>query len=160
MVNKKFVLILMMILCIAGLVAGAWYFIIQGNMTAYVYSIGGVNNINIPFPTISLNTTNSSDRAFVNITFVYNKAGNFTVEILETYIDNSAGECTEGAGDCIVSYTFRDGITLPPYEIYNGQQITIPFNNNPKVIIANMSCVAYACPQTKDLTIKLREVMT
>jgi len=137
-------------------VTAAWYFVFGGNLTASVYSLNGINQVIIPFSNMELNTTTSSNFASTSASFIYNKQGNFSVEIFETFVDSSGGECLDGVSDCQMEYGLYKGNNILE-SIWNGKKISIPNNKENKVIFVNMSCAAYSCPQERHISIRLNE---
>lgn len=153
---KKLWLILGISILVLGVGSAAWYFIFGGDFRADVYSFSGGKAIIIPFKDFSLNTTDGSDFKNVNATFLYNRAGNFTVKITESITDTSGGNCTGGDNDCYYKVYLNRGDNML-IQINNSNKIFIPFNTNNKIIFLNLTCVAYACPQQRDYSIRLEE---
>jgi len=153
--RKLYMFLLILIGCLS-LVSAAWYFIIQGNLTATIDSLGSKKEVTLSFLPLQLNTTNSSAFANSSMQFAYNRAGNFSVGIIETIADNSAGECVEADKDCLVQYNLYDGVNYQA--LRDGSYVYIPNNPNKKIIIVNITCVAYSCPQTRNYIIKLNEM--
>lgn len=155
--NKKIWLFVGIGILVLTLATAAWYFIIGGNLIVEVTSIGDTQQLIIPFNNILLNTTNDSAIGESSINFVYNREGNFNVSITKTFGDLSGGECSNGVDDCTFEAIITDGIN-PHYVIDDGDIIIIPLNYNRKYINATLECVAYSCPQTLDVSIRLVEV--
>ena len=141
---------------LAGLVAGAWYFIFSTGVSVRIESIGSQKDVQLSIPSINLNTTNGADKGGASTSFVFNKEGRFKIDILETIGDLSGGQCMNASSDCNVTYWLSDGLVVK--SIFNGINLDIPANQNLKVIMANLSCVAYSCPQTRDINIKLTQM--
>jgi hypothetical protein len=152
--GKIFIIVLIGIICV-GLVSAAWFFVFSNSLSIQVNSLGTLKEVTLSIPSINLNTTNSSAKGGSSSQFMFNKAGSFKVDILETVGDLSGGQCLNGTGDCLISYNLYDGNSLRQVE--DKQIVTIPANTEPKVIYANISCVAYSCPQTRDVQIKLTQ---
>lgn len=156
--KKKLGLVLLIGIGCLVLVNAAWFFIFDAGLITNVYSLGGAKEVALTFPAMSLNTTSGADSSSSAISFSYNKAGNFTINILETRGDNSNGECVNSTNDCSSTYVLGDG--LINWELRNGGVVSIPYSSRPKEIEVNISCVAYSCPQTISTSIKLTEVPT
>ena len=154
--NKILLGILIAVGCIT-LVSAAWYFIFTSGLSIRVDSLGSQKDVILNIPSINLNTSESSAKGGGITTFSFNKAGTFQVSITETIGDLSGGQCLNNTGDCSVTYSLDDG-TFSERSIYNGQTLNISANSNVKRIVANISCVAYSCPQTRDVVIKLNQL--
>lgn len=152
--KKIWAFLIVGILC-AGIVTSAWYFIFSSGLSVRIDSLGSQKDVTLSIPSINLNTSNSSDKGGASTSFMFNKAGTFIVDIIETQGDLSGGQCLDGDNDCQIVYTLWDGNSNR--NITNKQNISLPANNYPKSIIANISCVAYSCPQTRDILIKLTQ---
>ncbi len=158
---KKKIVIVLSIIGLLTFVTAAWYFSITGDLDATVNSVGGYYSVNLILPEITLNTTEGPDSQNSSADFVYNKEGNFSVSITETFVDQSAGECSGGQGDCTIDvwiiYFLTD--TLYEQEIINhGDYIYFPENSNTKTMIAELRCEAYSCPQTRTVRVNLEEI--
>lgn len=154
--KTKISLIIFAVILCSGLIVGAWYFIIGGSVKANIASIGSYKEATLTFEDMNLNTTTGSDKKSSMITFAYNREGIFNTKITETIADLSNGECIGGDKDCNTTYWLYDGVRT--LEIKDGQNITIPSNSNLKYLSANLSCIAYSCPQTRDIIIKLNQI--
>lgn len=154
--GMKILLFLLIGMLCFNLVTAAWFFIFQTSVSMKIDSIGSQKDVTLSIPNININTTNSSASGGGMTTFAFNKAGTFNISIIETFGDLSGGQCTNGATDCIISYSLYDGSSTR--NITNNQQINITANSNIKQISANLSCVAYSCPQTRDIVIKLNQI--
>jgi len=153
---KKPILAIIIGIMIIGLVAGAWYFIFSTGVSIRIDSLGSQRDVILNIPNINLNTSTNSDKNSGSTEFVFNKAGTFKVYITDTFGDLSAGQCLNGTDDCIINYSLYDGFMTKI--IIDKQIINITANNNMKSINANISCVAYSCPQTRDILIKLEQL--
>ena len=153
---KKLLLIITVMLSLS-LIAGAWIFIIQGDLEMVVNSLRGTESVIINFPSIEMNTTNATDVGYSYFDFIYNKEGTFYVSIIETFIDNSEGECLDGEDDCEVNYYLNKGEGYVT-ELINNRTVNVSYNTNVKRIEANMTCIAYSCPQTRNIRISLEEI--
>lgn len=154
--KKIFLVFLVTALCIS-IAAASWYFIFNGTIKVNVASIGSYKEAILNFNDMNLNTTAGSGFANTSMTFVYNRAGTFRADIIETTADLSNGECLNGKDDCTVEYFLFDGIN-GSYRFYDKQNLTLPNNPYLKKISVNMTCVAYSCPQTRDISVKLTQV--
>ena len=154
--KNKLMLGLIIGILVLGLISAAWYFIFTSGLSIRIDSLGTQKDVILYIPNMNLNTTNSSASNGAITSFVFNKAGSFLVSITETFGDLSGGQCINGTDDCLITYAFGDGNSTRL--INNNQIISIPANTNVKTIASNISCVAYSCPQTRDIIIKLNQV--
>jgi cytoskeletal protein RodZ len=154
---KKLMLGVLIGLLVISLVSAAWYFIFSTGVSIRIDSLGSQKDVTLSIPSINLNTTENSAKGSGQTTFAFNKAGTFMVDIIQTFGDLSSGQCLNGTNDCILNYSFDDG-TYVVRPIIDKQIINITANSNLKYIYANISCVAYSCPQTRDIIIKLNQL--
>lgn len=153
--KKQYSIILIVILSLA-LVASAWFFIIGGNAKINIASLGSYREAILNFEDMNLNTSEYNDYANTSLRFVYNREGLFRVDIIETIADLSNGECVNGENDCITRYSLFDGVSSK--NINDTLEIFIPANNYEKRISVNISCIAYSCPQTRDISVRLYQI--
>ena len=152
--GKIFGIVLIGIICV-GIASAAWFFVFSNSLSIRIDSLGSLKEVTLSIPNLNLNTSSSSASNVSASQFMFNKAGTFKVDILETLGDLSGGQCMNATADCLILYTLNDGNTLR--SISDKQTIDIPANSYPKTIYANISCVAYSCPQTRDIQIKLTQ---
>ncbi len=156
--NKKYLIYGFMFLIMVSFVTAAWFFVIQANINTNVVSIPGYASLLIEIPQLNVNTTNGPDSVSVVSSFIVNKDITLNTSIVETYQDNSGGECNGGEDDCIIEYMIQN--TLTEYtEIINNEVVFLEAINRERNITVTMSCVAYSCPQSRNIDIILTEVL-
>jgi hypothetical protein len=156
MKNKIFLGVMIGILLIS-LVSAAWYFAYTSGFSVRIDSFGSQKDVILNMPDISINTSQGSSKGNGQTSFAFNKAGSFKVDITETFGDLSAGQCLNGTNDCVVDYSFDDGSSVIK-SLNDKQIITLNYSSNLRTIYANITCVAYSCPQTRDIIIKLNQL--
>jgi hypothetical protein len=158
---NKVLIILGISLLFIGVGSAAWYFVFGGDFRADVFSFStDTKSVIMPFKDFSLNTTDSPDSKMVSAKFLYNKEGNFTIKIVESITDLSGGNCTGGSNDCkyLVSMWNGGDWDNSLINLNNTNLVHLPFNTGEKQINLTLSCVAYACPQTRSYSIRLEEI--
>ena len=154
--NKKLLMGLVVLGCM-GLVTAAWLFTISGGFTAVVESLPGYANLDLDITSLSVNTTEGSDSASVETTFLLNKDMTLNVRIIETIQDNSGGECLEYENDCEMYYEVED---RPDHfiRINDSNVIDLVAMPYPRNLTATLNCEAYSCPQSRSAEITLTQI--
>ena len=153
--KRKILIILGINLFLVGGVTAAWLFTISTGFDMDVVSLPGYSKINLDIPRLSVNTTEGPDTDTAYVNFTINKDTLLNITIKETYQDNSGGECIGGKTDCETHYYItNNGYQL---EINDSSQVRVDADRNPRSLIAEMNCVAYACPQSRVIDIDLVE---
>ena len=152
----KKISILLMVIASLTLVAGAWFFTINGGFSISVQSLPGYSSIDLDIPILSVNTTSGSDSDSGFTSFIINRDMTLNVSITETFQDDSGGECAGGLSDCEISYWLYNGTedTL----ISDGMSVFIKAMPTSRNLTAEINCIAYSCPQSRNIQIRLTEV--
>lgn len=140
-----------------GFVTAAWLFTINGGFTAVVESLPGYAELDLDINSLSVDTTNGSDSAWSGTQFILNKDMTLSVGIVETFQDNSGGECLGGEDDCTMIYYVEESGEL--VEIVDKQVINLTAEPLKRSLNASLSCEAYSCPQSRSAEITLTEVL-
>ncbi len=154
--KKKFILMLVLIGMIT-FVAAAWLFSINAGFSVTVESLPGYTSIDLDIPVLSVNTTHGDDSVSGGTAFILNKDMTLNISIVETYQDNSGGQCFGGEDDCVLKYFVENEGSL--IEIIDKQQISLTAKSSSRELNATLYCQAYSCPQSISIEIILTEVL-
>ena len=155
--NKKILSFLLVGILSIVCVSAYWMFFIEGSTVATVGDLSGYNSIELSIPNLNVNTSNgsASDIVYSN-NFILNRNVTMNVSIDEQFTDSSGGNCSNGENDCTLTYKIVNS-TGSYAEITNGSNIYLQESIYNKNVSVEMECVAYSCPQTRNITVTLIE---
>lgn len=154
---KKIFILAIISITMITFVTAAWLFSINAGFSVTVESLPGYTSIDLDIPVLSVNTTYGADSVSGGTKFILNKDMTLNVSIIETYQDNSGGQCFGGQDDCTLEYFVENEGSL--VQITDNQQVHLIAKKSSRELNATLSCNAYSCPQAISVEIILTEVL-